>query len=373
MELYPDRMVADVARLAGASHSYLKQLCTPDAADVRARLQRCADDLSEPLAARVVPLLTSLDNRRFFQGFAEVSAIGTLARGGWAATHLVAPGPRIALAAGGRPTTLLSVLAFLHQTRPGGDAAVRDRLRAVLERVATRMRFAVLIRRWLPHDFDPEPVRQAVQMWLAEVEAGRWQGRYAAYEDEHVALELCLTGERLAPDGSGSPVALMMGPFLAHRTLEVVEPRVVQELDRHVASAERSEPLIVACVSDQPWLLSPGYVRDFLYGRPRSMSFGEGASEVEVGGSGSPCVFRDPLYDRVSAVLFVDRDPFAPGRVRARGYLNPYARAPVAPSAIGAPSFGPVGGARPRTTDDVVRMRWYDDHSAEVELGCTPT
>jgi len=381
MELFPERLISDLERLPGAGHSYLKQVCEPDGFTLRAGLAHAVDRLGEPMRARAGELLNSLENRRFFQGFAEVAAIAALAPAGWRAGELHRPGPRIELTRDGGGPVLLSVLAFLHQTRPGGEDETRRRLLESLGRVTSRQRFAVLIRRWLPHDFNPEPVRRAIDLWLGQVQSGQWEGRYAAYEDDYISLEFCLTGERARP--RQSPVALTLGPFFAHRSLEVLEPRVVQELDRHLASPQRATPVLLACVADQPWALNQGYLRDFLYGRARRIQRMEGASEVEFGGSGSVCVFRDPLYAGVAGLLLVDRNPAAPTEIHVRALLNPWSTARLTPADVGVRCFAedpaataaaralpPLGGdaSAPDAVSAVRVVRWYDGAGTRVTL-----
>lgn len=381
MELFPERLVSDLERLPGAGHSYLKQLCAPDGSVLRTGLERVVARLGDPVQTRAGELLNSLDNRRFFQGFAEVATLAALEPAGWRAAALHRPGPRIELGRPNGPPVLLSVLAFLHQTRPGGEEETKRRLVEALDRVSSRLRFAVLIRRWLPHDFNPEPVRRAIDLWLGQVQNGQWEGRYAAYEDDHISLEFCLTGERAA--ARQSPVALVLGPFFAHRSLEVLEPRVVSELDRHLASPQRGMPLLLACVADQPWALNEGYLRDFLYGRARRISDEDGVREVEFGGSASVCVFRDPLYASVAGLLLVDRKPAAAADVGVRALLNPWATTRLAPQDLGVRCFAedpaatavararpPIGGdaAAPDAATSLRVLRWFDGTGPRVTL-----
>lgn len=369
MQLFPERLVADLEHLSGANHCFLKQLCGPAGSASRARLQSQVALLSPLLRERAIELLSSLDNRRFFQGFAEVSSLAALRRGGWEGVDLVRPGARIELVRPGRGSDaglVLSVLAFLHQSRPGGEEETRKRLLDSLARVASRQRFAVLVRRWLPHDFDPEPVRQAIELWLGQVQSGQWEGRYAAYEDDRVSLEFCLTGERAK--ARQSPVALTIGPFYANRTLEVLEPRLVNELDRHRVSASRGEPVLVACVADQPWALTNGYVRDFLYGRPTRTHVGEGPSEWEFGGPASVSVFRDPLYSCVSGVVFLDRDPHRPVRLRARAWLNPWADVRLTPNDLGLRTFAADPSEVMSGGGDARVLRWYEEEVTGIDL-----
>lgn len=351
MSLFPDRIMADLAQLPGADHSFLKQISGPDGRSVRDGLDRVVAGLPTVVQDRIVPMLTSLDNRRFFQGYAEISVLSALGRGGWSAEGLYGTGPRLRLAGVDGANLALSVLAFVHQSRPGGDVENRHRLVEALGRVAGKHRFAVLIRRWLPHDFDPEPVRRAIEVWLQQVQAGAWVGRYAPYEDETVFLEFCLTGEKVK--GRVSPLALALGPFYGHRALSVLEPRAVAEMDRHTHSVERDTPLLLACVSDQPWNISPGYLRDLLYGRASCTTTGEEGARFEFGGSPSVCAFRDPLYRSIAGVVMVDRNPSRPTTVRAEAWLNPWAERPLAPASLGVRAFARLGG-----TPDAPVMGW---------------
>ncbi len=367
--------------MPGAGHSYLKQVCGPDGADARAALGSVVARMVPAVQERLVELLRSLDNRRFFQGFSEAAALAALEPAGWAARALQRPGARIVIGRPTGPAVALSILAFLHQTRPQGEQETRRRLVDALSRVASRRRFAVLVRRWLPHDFDPEPVRRAIEIWLGQVHGGKWDGRYAAYEDEHLSLEFCLTGENAS--ARQTTVALTLGPFFAHRALEVLEPRVVQELDRPTGSPPPEGPVLLACVADQPWAINEGYVRDFLYGRARSIRSEGGVREVEFGASRSVSVFRDPLYTHVAGVLFLDRRPSAPLEMRARAWLNPWASQPLSPEDLGIPSFAeapaataaaralpPIGAeaAMPGASDAVRVLRWQEAPGGRVTL-----
>ncbi len=365
MELYPERLVTDLERLPGANHSYLKQVCSPDAVVLRGRLQRAVARGSELHRDRAVELLSSLDNRRFFQGFAELSTLGLLRPAGWTLQRLHAPGPRLEVRSPAGAAWVLGVLAFLHQTRPGGEASSRMTLRNGLGQVQGKHRFSVLIRRWLPHDFDAEPVRKAIEAWLGQVAQNRWEGRYAAYEDERVALEFCLTGEKVR---KGEPlVAQILGPFLANRTLEAIEPRIVRELDRHNASALRDTPMILTCVADQPWALPPGYARDFLYGRPRAMLGGSAGETVTLfSPTGSVAVFRDPTYRNVGAVLLVDRKPSEPGAITVRAWLNPWADRQLQASDLGIRCFG-----EDKTLSSTLTTEWHEPVRALTWQGTT--
>lgn len=342
MTLFPEALLTDLRRLPGASYTFARQLAEEDGGALRARLDAVAERVGPAVQARWVDALSSLDNRRFFQGFSEVATAGLLARSGWSVPDLAWPGPGLLLEApDGRPFYGL-VLSFIRQVRPAADQASIQRLRASLARVGARSRVGLVIHRWLPHDFDPEPVRQAVELWLREVERGAWSGRYAAYEDEHISIEFSLTGE--SARRGDSVLAFALGPFQAHRVLEAVGVRVVSELDR-LRMQGGNHPVLVFCVSDQRWRVPPGYLRELLYGRPTwQTTAGEPPSLMSAfSATDAPSLYRDPLYTNVSGVLFLERPSEHAAEVEGSAHLNPWADTPLDPGAFPCPTFAACG------------------------------
>lgn len=364
MELLPSRLVQQTLRMSGSGHSYLKQLCLPEAALLREDLGRRLDSLPAVLQDRYSEMLVSLDNRKFFQAFSEVTVLGALQESGWLVRGWASPYVQVEHPA--RGSFSLSVLAFLQQRRPGGEEGLHQRLVESLGRVSARNRFAVLVRRWLPPDLDPEPVRRALELWLAQVSHGQWQGRYATYEDERLALEFCLTGESVEPGQSA--LAFSMGPFYGHRTMEAMEPRVVAELDRYAASTRRRTPLLLACVTDQPWLMNDGYLLDFLYGRPDGIRSGDGPLTRDYEGAPGVCLFRDPLYPFLSGLWMMDRRPsIALGELRLRVCLNPWAQSALTPEDVAFRSYAEKnreGGRR--------SLCWFEGRGSVLRLGAEP-
>ncbi len=330
MTLFPDKFIEDIRRLSAARHSFLHQICGPEGRRHRNMLQTLMDELGEPIGSRVGCLLTSLDNRRFFQGYAELATAALLARGPYRVRVLVEPGPILRAKRPNGATLDLTVLSFIHKSRPVPDRATLRRLVEALERIGGNHRILLALHRWLPHDLDTEPVRRAVEMWLAQVEAGTWEGRYATYEDEKISLEFMLSDDR---SSGGRRVLASVGPFLSPASLAAVEPQVLRELEIIRTGPNAGRPLIMVCVADQPWRVTSGYMRDFLYGpSARIEMFRDGEDhniELEFGGEYSPCLFRDPLYRDLAAFLWLGRDTDDPTALYARCYLNPWAAEPL--------------------------------------------
>jgi len=171
----------------------LEPRVSPDGERVRSWLEEEASRALPPLRQRWADALGSFDNRRFFQGYAEVVTAALITRSGWTLDGLEWPGPTLPVRdPQGRAFDAL-VLAFVRQVRPLPDRIVLERLANAINRVGGRSRIVVCVRKWLPHDFDPEPVRRAIDLWLTDADRSSLNSRYATYDDEHTSLEFALT------------------------------------------------------------------------------------------------------------------------------------------------------------------------------------
>ncbi len=365
MPVFSPDLVEEMRRLPGGSYSFLRQVCGDQGLDLRRGLENELERLDRPLRSPLADGLRSLDNRRFFQAFAELSVLSTLVSSGW--TALQTANRVLAMARpDGSPCNVL-VTSFIYPGRPELDARPLMRLRQALSRVHARLRFAVFVRRALPADFDPAPVRQAVEIWLREVEGGRWDSRFAAFEDDQVALEFGLVGDQGEPvrarDGQ-DPVLMTLGPFLAARTIGHVEGRLVQALDAHRMGEHGDTPLLAALVSDRPWALSPGYLREFLYGKPAWVSSSAGGWEAALSQEPEPCLFKDPLYGSLAGCMVLSRSDAEPLALIGKSCSNPFSTAPLR---VGEQPFRLLSEARRDGLLPV--LRWTGDEHHSQRLG----
>ena len=328
--------LAEAARVPGATHSFLKQVATaaPEtgaAAGLQALFDGLRPGLPTALGERWQRLLPSLDNRRFFQAVAEALALDALRGAGLAPTGLRWPEAAIELAdrpvdggaVAGPPALELVVLGVVRGARPEPDAAQITRLVAALDRVGSRSRICLLVRRWLPHDFDPEPVRRAIELWLREVDRGGWDGRYAAYDDENVSLEFALTGEQRQPRAGA--VSFALPPVEGHHTLDRVMAELLGAADAWRQTAPRDgRPLLLTVVSDQPLNLSPGGLRELLYGKAVEQSTGPEGLQLVYGPEYAASLFRDPLQQRLAGLLLLERQRDLSAPPAAHLLLNPW-------------------------------------------------
>lgn len=365
MTLFPERLVNDMQRLPGGRHSFLSQVCSRGGLKTRNALETMVDGVGEPLSRRVREMLVSLDNRKFFQGYAELVVATLVARGAYRVRELVSPGPLLSARGAGGDSLSLSVLSFIHKSRPIPDRAIVERLVSSLERVAGQRRILLVVHRWLPHDLDTEPIRRAVELWLERVESGAWEGPYATYEDERISLEFCLTQER---SRNRRRVIATLGPHLSPASLSAVESRVLGELEQYRMGQHSGQPLLLAVVADQPWRVTPGYVRDFLYGRPSRMEMYRDGDlhnlELEFDQQPTACLFRDPLYRCLAGFIWVGRDLKDPTSVFTCGYLNPWCTHPIDVHALPA---GPLL-ALDRWQDGNAVMTWQRRGGDRIHL-----
>jgi len=360
MRLFSDKLVEDTRRLPGAQHSFLHQLCTPQAGRHRRALEAMLEDLDPALAEACGSALMSLDNRRFFQGYSELMVARLMARGRLRVRERVQPGGylRAQSLAGG--SLHIAVLSFIHKAREAPDQATVRRLVAALNRVGSRRRLVVVVHDRLPHDFDAEEVRRAVDAWLGEVERGAWQGRFATFVDEKrgIDLEFGIAGKS---SRRGSRVCMVIGPFRSPGNLAAVQPRVLGELNRYLLGPQSGQPLLLVCAGDQPWRIPPGVLRDYLYGMPaRIESYSDGDSsaiELAFRRDGVATLFSDPVYADLCGILWVGRSGGDPATVHAVAQLNPWARQPLDPELL--PPIPTL--AQDRVADGQVILRWRGD------------
>ncbi len=368
MSLFSERLLEDMQRLPGAQHSFLHQLCGPRAGRHRSAVEGLLASAPGPLVDRARPLLTSLDNRRFFQGWSELASSAALSRGRLRVHDLVQPGSYLQARTPAGETVNVAVLSFIHKGRPAPDRASLRRLVAALNRVGSRQRLVVVVHGRLPHDFDSEEIRRAVDTWLGEVERGQWQGRYATFIDDKrgIHLEFGLTGRTTR---KGPRVCIEMGPFPGPASLAAAEPRILGELERYQLGPHAGTPLLLVCASDRPWAVTPGYMRDFLYGLPQAMEGYRdgGASDIELvyGDLPAPTLFRDPVYADLSGLVWLGRRAEDPVAADLQSYLNPWARRVLEPGLLPA---HPVLGLH-RKVDGYAVLRWHGQRDEQrVEL-----
>ncbi len=353
MQLYTDSLLNDLAGQPDGQESMLRQMARGPERNVLEHLGQLFSQVASPVQDRWADSLRSTDNRRFFQGFGEAVSAAFLAKSGWSIVDLCAPRPCLLLKHQDGRTMHMVTLAFLKHPPRLEDERARETLARVVNRADSDRRITILVHKWNPHPFDPEPVRRCVDVWLAAIKKGEWKGRYATYEDDHVKIEFALTDEPTL-EGQGS-VAFLLAPPNGLHALDVVESRLVYEIDNLVSMAPEGTSILVSMVTNTAWGLPPGLVRSLFYGRP-IWSIADGHPEnrkFAFTRGDDPALFHEDRYHPVSGVLVVDR-PQQRGPC-GRAYLNPWSSATLRASDINAPTFSTV---RPEADKGLHVMRW---------------
>jgi len=351
MPLYSEDMLNKLASSGEAQKSILQSMANGAERSVLMHLGHLYEQVAEPVKERWRTSLQSTDNRKFFQGYSEAVSAAFMMKSGWSAVDLCEPKQCMVMRhTDGREVRIVT-LAFL-QTQPReADQAALETLARVVNRAESDRRITILVRKWTPHEFDPEPVRRCIDIWLDAISKGEWKGRYATFEDDNIKLEFTRTDTPTRPD-QGS-VAFLLAPENGLHTMELVETKIVYELDNLLSRASADANVLVSLVTNTAWGLSPGLFRSLFYGRPAWQVTNGHASHQRFGFKlgDEPALFQENPYRAVGGVLVVDR-PLQQGPF-GRVYLNPWAATRLSGSDLGCAAFEDEV-----TDDDLKIMRW---------------
>jgi len=337
MQLYSDALLDALAGKKAVPDSILSQMAAGSSRQVLHHINTLFDTVGTPVQDRWADSLRSTDNRKFFQGFGEAISAAFMARAGWRIADVCSPRPCLVLEHSDGRVLRIVTLAFLKNPPRVEDAEARATLARVVNRVDSDKRITILVHKWDPHNFDPEPVRRCVDIWLDAIRKGEWKGRCASYEDNHIKLEFRRTDDSIS-SGDGA-VSFLLAPSNGLHTMDVVESRLVYELDNIMGKAPKDTNFMISLVTNTSWGLSPGLVRSLFYGRP-IWTMADGNPDHRRFGfqlDEEPALFQEDQYAELCGALIVDQ-PDQRGPC-GRAYLNPWARNPLQSSDIACAVF----------------------------------
>jgi hypothetical protein len=370
--LFTPELREQLAALPRPHPSFLVSLLTRDEPailsfrrQIEAWWARLSDDALPAFADR----LRSLDNDAFFQAFAEVAVHEILRYHDVRVVEFGGGGgsPMRALSAADGTPFALGVVAYLPETQIRGSMSVYRHLVRELNQIHHHYYFSVYLKRWLPYDFDPRPIKRALEVWLDSLDDGSWHGKYAEYRDENIHLEFSIL-DKLNEDRRNL-VRFRISPL---RTPEVLD-RVAECLNQLTEEAERSSfselPLVAAVFSNEDWALPDSFLQDFLYGKSDytfAWTTHGGRSErlrAYRQNGAKYGAFVSPKYERVAAVLLVDKEWERDKVVFSLRVLhNPWASKP-----LDAKAFGDFAQCRVVDRDgDTAYMAW--DHADRIRF-----
>ena len=337
MQLYSDKLLNDLAGKKAVADSILSQMASGPSRQVLHHINTLYDAAGSPVQDRWSESLRSTDNRKFFQGFGEAISAAFMARAGWRIADVCSPRPCLVLEHPDGRVLRIVTLAFLKNPPRQEDAEARATLARVVNRADSDKRITILVHKWDPHAFDPEPVRRCVDVWLDAIRKGEWSGRCASYEDDNIKLEFRRTDD---PKRSGDgAVSFLLAPSNGLHTMDIVESRLVYELDNIMGQAPKDASFILSLVTNTSWGLPPGLVRSLFYGRP-IWTVADGTPDHRRYGfqlGEEPALFQEEQYAGLGGTLIVDQ-PEGRGPC-GRAYLNPWARSPLQSSDVACAVF----------------------------------
>lgn len=180
-----------------------------------------------------------------------------------------------------------------------------QRLEETLRPIFGPRRWAMIVRRRLPFEFDVGKLVEPVRQWLAAVDRGRWDGDYAIYEDEALSLEL-----RIVAGEVGRGVERGMVLRVPNGDLE---DRLDDALRCFLEAMESEDlpsdiPLVAVMVRGDAWRLPRGLRMEPFFGKLQAYSLsadGKATLSFERPDDG---VFGEPRFSRIGAVWWLGAD-----------------------------------------------------------------
>ena len=337
MQLYSEALLNELAGKNADVDCILSQMASGPSRQILHHINSLFASAASPVQDRWSESLRSMDNRKFFQGFGEAVSAAFMARAGWRIIDVCSPRPCLVLEHPDGRVLRIVTLAFLKNPPRAVDADARATLARVVNRADSDKRITILVHKWDPHNFDPEPVRRCVDIWLDAIRKGEWTGRCASYEDDHIKLEFRRTDDPIV-NGDGA-VSFLLAPSNGLHTMDVVESRLVYELDNIMGNAPQDSSFMLSLVTNTSWGLPPGLVRSLFYGRP-VWTVADGNPDHRRFGfqlGEEPALFQEEQYAGLSGTLIVDH-PEQRGPC-GRAYLNPWAHSQLQSSDVACAVF----------------------------------
>ena len=216
--------------------------------------------MSPPVAHQLLQILGSNSIPKVLEGIGAYWAVCIAGAQGWQVTD-IGEGSVVLAQKGAQMAQIVPVVIdTLSRRSPQQEQMTR--LQRQLEGVIDNRRFVLHVKQELPAHFDPLVLVHPVQNWVNEIEKGQWSGGYAIYEDNDVALELCLLDEQPVSNGAG--LLFHVPPMETEQVLRQAIPQMVQAIERSRCS---ELPTNVLLLGNEPWRCNPAMMLNVLYGR----------------------------------------------------------------------------------------------------------
>ena len=370
-ELFPQAIRDELSELPRPHPSFLVSLLTreePAIQSFRDQIAAWWAHIREEARERYQAELQSLENDVFFQAFGEL-AVHEILRYHDIGVEDYAKDPAgwMTMKSGDGGEFGLSVISYLPEVQIRGSMSVYRHLVRELNQIHHHYAFSVYLKRWLPYDFDPRPIKRALEVWLDSLDDGSWHGKYAEYRDENIHLEFSIL-DKLNEDRRNL-VRFRISPLRAPDVLE----RVVDCVDQLCAGLpeESDRPMVATVFSNEDWALPDSFLADFLYGKPDYhftwTTHGGRTERLKTfqRSSAKYGVFVGEQYEKISAVVMADKEWERDKVVFSLRVLhNPWAAKPLPPG-----YFGQFAQYRPIDRDgEEIHLAWNNQHRTRFRL-----
>ncbi len=268
--LFDEEFLGSLEDLPSPHPGFVVTLCTrqePAIVGFRQQIESWFEQLREDAKESYRERLQSLDNPTFFQAFTELvfhelmitnqRRILSYPTSETDAMAVALPDDQGSFAA--------AVQSFLPEVQVRGSMRPFRRLLRELKEIEHRFLFSVYLKRWLPFDFDPKPIRRALEVWLNSLEDTNWEGKYAEYRDDHIHLEFSILDRLREP--RTDLVKFRITPLRAPNVLESLGDVIDQRMDSLIEQAGMDTPLVLVLFGNEEWDLPANYLEDFFYAK----------------------------------------------------------------------------------------------------------
>ncbi len=337
--LFTEEFLAGIEEVPTPSQSFVVTLCQrnePAILAFKEQIDGWFGRLREDAQDHYRERLQSLDNQEFFQAFTEM-VLHELALNNSMKilTYPDTENESLAIALpNGHGSFAAAVQSFIPEIQVRGSMRPFRRLLRELGGIEHRFLFSVYLKRWLPFDFDPQPIRRALEVWLNSLEDTNWEGKYAEYRDDHIHLEFSILDRLRQP--RTDLVKFRITPLRTPHVLIKLGAVVEERLQALVAQAGQDTPLVLVLFGNEEWDLPANYLEDFLYNKA-NFTFNwttrggrtECVKRYQPNGRGE-AIFAQPQARLLSAVLMIDKTWERDRAVFSmRVYHNPWCEKPL--------------------------------------------
>jgi len=314
--LFSDEFLASVEDLPATHPSFVAGLCRrsePAIASFREQIGTWFGNLREDAQPSYRERLFSLDNPTFFQAFTELVLHEIMMNNSMRVVSYPVDDAEAMAAAmpDGSGAFGVAVQSFIPEVQVRGSMKPFRQLLRELKEIEHRFLFSVYLKRWLPFQFDPAPIRRALEVWLDSLEDTNWEGKYAEYRDDHIHLEFSILDRLRQP--KKDLVKFRITPLRTPSVLDSLGRVIEAKVARVVAQMGEDTPLALALFGNEEWDLPGSYLEDFFYNKANNAFYWstrggrhERLKSFRSNGR-ADAIFARPSCRSLSAVVLVDK------------------------------------------------------------------